>query len=954
MHSCGLPTPSVFLRDFDVAVIGAGLAGLAAARTLAARGRSVLLVEPSGDLLWEATRALENGTQTLTSSAPLWTAWLAALRGRSGADDLRFDPALAEILTAHELSEGKTGVSVLLYAMPVATRVEAGEVTGVTLATKGGHRLIKARRWIDATETGLLARQVRPAPIARVPTSVHRSLVLQTLTPGPLDAVLPALAGHHPRLEVFRSSNLREGERRLRWHVGDGTPAWHRKVPALLRDLRALLAAHHPDADLLVSHCAMNDYPVYAETRSIEKTLPHNLFVASPALRGEPLVHPGDRFMLGASVASVVLENDAARVAARRPLPEIAPAAPVVTIPSDAEVVVAGAGTAGAVAAIAAGRAGARTLVFDHTTYPGGVGTGGGICGYFHGAKGGLQTEIDRRTQEMTVLLAGTSAGSDGWHHEAKKLVLLDCFEEAGVTFLGGALLAGVERDPAGTVSAVIVAVDGRLSRIPARAFIDGTGDGDLAALAGAGFALGRPGDARTLSYSQSIFSLLTREQHTDVRSCNFDAGWVDPFDPEDLSHARLAGIGQHLQPVWTHPGSPVAVSPLLGLRQSRQIDTDVRVTLVDLIGQARFSDSLGNVETVADTHSVDYEFESDEMAFYYWTCRGFRHRLRCELPYRMLLPRGLANVWIPSRAAGIDVEAAYGLRMQREMQRLGEVSGLAAAQAATHRTHARGIDLAALQSALDRSGARGVDQPEKPAPTLDAQLAALDTGLPGVHLWHLARLPESARQAVRTRFASAEPRVSFYAATLLAMWGESAAEQRLLRALESQETGPAPEERPVPGAFAQCIDIPFWLQAVLLLRRVGSARCLPALLALATRPGLPFNVRTTLALTLERLAARLGSHPQLVAALDALLAEEISDSVLPPSRSLWRTLAREPQKKLGNDRGAPVAQDHAWQLHLVVARIRQTLGLPARAEVEVFMRDPRGFVRRAFATALK
>lgn len=928
------PHTSLFDHVFDVVVFGAGFTGLSAARALAAKGNDTLLVESSGDLLWEATRALEN-TAHISAPCTEWDAWLSALRARGGVDAGFFDPALAEILTAHELHAAPKNLRALLYAAPVALETDvAGHVVAVTLATKSGPRRVRARRWIDATEQGDVARL---SPASRPPVRLRRGAVLQTTDADALDAALARLVQRHADLDVLPSFS--PGERRLRWDSGSSAQPWHVRLPALIRELRA-----ETSAPFFVSHCAMRDFPVYEAAAGPAVSLPDNLLVASPAIRSEALATPGDRFALGLRIAAEVAPSSSAEAApteCRFPAPETTLAA--------TDVLVAGAGTAGAIAGIAAAREGARTLVIDSAQYPGGIGTGAGICGYFHGATGGLQSEIDVRVRAMSELLSGLPHGLKGWHHEAKKIVLLQCLDEARAVFVGDALLCGAERDTSGRVTAALAVIGGRLARLPASAFIDGTGDGDLAAFAGASFRSGRPGDGRTLSYSQSIFSL--HGDKTGVRSCNFDAGWVDPTDPEDLTRARLAGIAQHL-PSSPIPGAGrvVAVSSLLGLRQSRQIETDRLVKFADLVGHARFDDSVGEVDTVADTHSVDFEFETDPMAFYYWTCRCFRHPLRSELPYRMLLPRGLANVWVPCRAAGIEADAAYGLRMQREMQRLGEVSGIAAARAASAGTDSRHIDLAALQQALDHSGARPAERIESSVPSADALLASLEKGLPGVHLWHLFQDPAAHRDAVRSRLASADPRVSFYAAALLAMWEDSASETRLLAALDTRETGPSPEEKPAPGAFAQCIDLPFWLQAVVLLRRAGTARCLPSLLALARTPAQPLNVRTILALTLERLASRLGAHPDLVAALDALLSGAIPDPELPPSRSLWRTLHGEPQKKLGNDRGAPVAQDHTWQLHLVVARARLALGMKPQAEAGAFVHDSRGLVRKAFA----
>src|SRR5690606_20331004 len=134
----------------------------------------------------------------------------------------------------------------------------------------------------------------------------------------------------------------------------------------------------------------------------------------------------------------------------------------------------------------------------------------------------------------------------------------------------------------------------------------------------------------------------------------------------------------------WDFPSRPYLLAPLLGIRQSRNIVTDVSLGMQDLIRRNRFVDTLGLASAHADSHSVDYEFESDEMFFYLLVCRCFNYPLYTDLPYRMLLPKGLRNVWVACRAAGIDSDAAYCVRMQRDMQRLGEAAGIAAAHCAS------------------------------------------------------------------------------------------------------------------------------------------------------------------------------------------------------------------------------------------------------------------------------
>lgn len=938
---------SVVERRLDVVVCGAGFTGYALARKLAEKGHSVLLLENSGDLLWEATRALENttGGKDLPDA---WRDWLAGIQhqGETSAD--WFDPAEAEVLTADFLQQANPQLTTLLYSVPLAVETKDGLISALTVATKGGPRRIQAFHWVDATEEGDLLKLITQSEPPRKPDTLYRNVVLQSLQAEKIDALASALAARHTGLEILPS--VRETERRLRLPVS-GNTGWHQTTVGLARDLRELL---DEQSAFLISHCAMRDFPLYLQSpEPVIERLPSNCTAASPSWRGDAVASPGERFALGLKIADSIQlpvgkEED--------PSPS-ASDSPVLPKPDSEltgyDIVVVGAGTAGAIAAIAAARNGAKTLAIDFNEYPGGVGTGAGICGYFHGQKGGLQDEVDLRVRDMSESL-GDRRPIGGWHHEAKKIVLLDLFEEAGADFIGSAMLTGVETNGDGRIEAVLTIINGQQVRIPGQCFIDGTGDGDLCALAGARYESGRTGDGRTLAYSQGAFTITRKDKSLSLQGSNFDAGWTDPNDPEDFTRARLTGIAQYKDIQWPEDKICIAMAPWIGLRQSRQIFTDTRVTLADMVSHSTFPDAVGSVSTVADSHSVDFEFESDEFAFYIWTCRAFRQLLACELPYGMLLPSGLSNVWIPCRAAGIEVDASYGLRMQREMQRLGEVSGIAAALAIRGGCGSREIDFNSLKQALLQSGALTAEKrTATELPPDESLVSKLAEGRPGMHLWHIGQRRSVFENTVREQLQSGNPQASFYAAVILALWGESCAEERLIEAISTHESGPSPEDFPVRGAHGQCIDLPFWLQAALFLRKIGTSKCLPALRKLAEDAPPFLNVRTAIALTLEKLAERLGPETPIVESLDILSRGTVSDSIQPPSFSLWRKLQGEPQQKLRNDKGAPVDEDHGWQLHLVLARTCQHLGLPLPAQAEIYARDPRAFVRQAFRSFL-
>jgi hypothetical protein len=168
------------------------------------------------------------------------------------------------------------------------------------------------------------------------------------------------------------------------------------------------------------------------------------------------------------------------------------------------DVVVVGGGTAGAMAGIAAARTGARTLLVEQYGTLGGVLSLGmslkGVHdGEGHRALGGVGEELLERARAAgaatTVVSHHPRHGSImGQDPEALKLGLIEMVRESGLDLLLHAFLVDALRD-GGTAQAIQVATKAGLEIIPAKCFVDCTGDADLAARAGAGLVIGRESD---------------------------------------------------------------------------------------------------------------------------------------------------------------------------------------------------------------------------------------------------------------------------------------------------------------------------------------------------------------------------------------------------------------------------------------------------------------------------
>lgn len=187
------------------------------------------------------------------------------------------------------------------------------------------------------------------------------------------------------------------------------------------------------------------------------------------------------------------------------------------------DVAVIGGGPGGLPAAIAAARAGARTVLVERTSALGGAAASGlGILGYLdrsgNKALGGIAQELIDRLMAID--------GSPGHFRcpvhnsitpvspDLVKIVAVQMCQEAGVDILFDHELLGVDVDDTDTIRSVTVYGKLTTTRIDAKVFIDGTGDGDVAYLAGVPHTLGQDGtqtmQPSTLMFTVTNFDLPT------------------------------------------------------------------------------------------------------------------------------------------------------------------------------------------------------------------------------------------------------------------------------------------------------------------------------------------------------------------------------------------------------------------------------------------------------------
>jgi hypothetical protein len=220
----------------------------------------------------------------------------------------------------------------------------------------------------------------------------------------------------------------------------------------------------------------------------------------------------------------------------------------------DADVLVVGGGTAGFVAAIAAAREGAQTVLAEYLPFLGGTHGGGamvmGTIGYR--VTGAQDTGISAAEELVTrgialeyydrMVAANATYGIAGdptnaWPKdlELSKVVIESMAVEAGVDIWFTTMVVDVVSDGDALIGALLLR-GGELTFVRVPVVVDATGDAIVALKAGARYEMGRPTDHKT-----------------EAATLYFEIGGVDvdrlldhlEAHPEDISeHHRARGIG--------------------------------------------------------------------------------------------------------------------------------------------------------------------------------------------------------------------------------------------------------------------------------------------------------------------------------------------------------------------------------------------------------------------------
>ncbi|MBE6692873.1 MAG: FAD-dependent oxidoreductase [Ruminococcaceae bacterium] len=181
----------------------------------------------------------------------------------------------------------------------------------------------------------------------------------------------------------------------------------------------------------------------------------------------------------------------------------------------------------------------------------------------------------------------------------------------------------------------------------------------------------------------------------------------VDGTNPDHLAHTQVKGKQRIIKQLLFYKkyckGFENAyiseIAPMVGIRESRNIETEYVLTAVDLLSRKKFDDMFCQSNYPVDIHGKKLRCEDiatpvDDGKPWY------------EIPYRALVVKGLDNLYITGRCLGAEFLAQSSLRTQHAVRASGEAAGIGAALALDKNVLIRDIDGKEIREIMISKGA--------------------------------------------------------------------------------------------------------------------------------------------------------------------------------------------------------------------------------------------------------
>ena len=375
------------------------------------------------------------------------------------------------------------------------------------------------------------------------------------------------------------------------------------------------------------------------------------------------------------------------------------------------DIIVCGAGCAGFCAAVAAARLGAKTALVEKYNTPGGILTVLGsnsidqfnnpfipdrkmvITGIGWEFVLRLHREGYARIPDMNAPRRDHMQYGVKVNPVAAAKVMDDMLLESDVSLYYGQSVVDAETSD-GRIESILISTKAGLKRLRAKIFIDCTGDGDLAAFSGAGFAAGngngvfQPGTLRyypAVDADDKILNYGDNRNHVKL----------DVTDSDSITRSEIASRKMIFEQM--KKGDRImAVAPAVAPREGRRIAGLTEMKVEDYCAGRVFEDSVCYSYWFVDIH------RDGQPAFIQY----ITHEKTPTIRLSAMNSRDISNLMMAGRCVSSDRETNSSLRVKASCMAMGQAAGTAAAVAVRYGLDAAKVPADAVREALDQNGA--------------------------------------------------------------------------------------------------------------------------------------------------------------------------------------------------------------------------------------------------------
>ena len=368
---------------------------------------------------------------------------------------------------------------------------------------------------------------------------------------------------------------------------------------------------------------------------------------------------------------------------------------------NEVDVLVIGGGTAGHVAAIQAGRAGAKTLIVERNSQLGGTTTTGGVAfpGLFDAwgkqVIAGIGWELVKESVELDdgKFPNFAKVPQRHWQNQVYTNQFLYAILAEEKCSQAGVEIAYYEFPQTVTKTSDGWQVDcigfGTRRRVRCKQIIDCTGGAEVVGM------LGLPRLREDDRQPGSFLFILGAEQNTGRKQNNRRFGEGAGYTKtRTATEANLTGRKSILARVRKEKKRLMHMQPETGFRESYRIEGETLITVNDYTSGRLFEDAISYAFYPVDLH----------------TKKGVKPKPLKPgkvptIPLRALIPKSSRNIIVAGRCVSSDRLANSGLRVQASCMGMGQAAGVAATLAAKSGTTPLEVPLSEIHALLREHG---------------------------------------------------------------------------------------------------------------------------------------------------------------------------------------------------------------------------------------------------------